>query len=164
VHIGGRRRACGLGSLKEAASVLEFALNISRRHQAEVADADKAVGQYMKEEPPDKLLGSQSDEPVGAGVLVIPGTEGNRLTIKGQESLVGDGHPVGVMPQVAEDIAGPTEGRFGVDDPFGSPEFSDPPFEDRWISPAGDLTEEVHLSLFEDPLQAVEELPADHFC
>jgi len=122
------------------------------------------VGEYVEEEPPDKLLGSQSDEPVGAGVLVVPGTEGNRLTIKGQEPLVGDGHPVGVMPQVAEDIAGPTEGRFGVDDPFGSPEFSEPPFEDRWISPAGDPTGEAYLSLFEKPLQTVEELPPDHFC
>ena len=154
----------GVRCLKQAASVLEFALNISRRHQAEVADPDKAMGQYMKEEPPDKLLGSQSDEPVGAGVLVIPGTEGNRLTIKGEEPLVGDGHPVGVMAQVAEDMPRPAEGRFGIDDPLGSSEFSDPPFEDRWVSPAGDLTEEAHLSLFEDPLQAVEELPADHFC
>jgi len=117
----------------------------------------------MEEEPPDELLGSQSDEPVGARVLVVPGTEGNRLTIKGEEPLVGDGHPVGVMPQVAEDIAGPTEGRFGVDDPFGSPEFSDPPFEDRWISPVDGLTGEAELSLFEDPLQTVEELPTDHF-
>ena len=150
--------------LKKAVSGLEFALNISRRHQAEVADTDEAVGEYVEQEPPDKLLGSQSDEPVGAGVLVVPGTEGNRLAIKGEEPLVGDGHPVGVMAQVAEDIAGPAEGCFGVDDPLGSSEFSDPPCEDRWISPTGDLTGEVHLSLFEDPIQAVEELPADHFC
>lgn len=136
-------------SLKEAASGLEFGLNISRRHQAEVADADKAVGEYMEEEAPDKLLGSQADKPVGSRVLVVPGTEGNGLAIKGKEPLVGDGHPVGVMPQVAEDMPGSTEGRFGVDDPFDSPESSDPPFEDHWISPIGDVAGEGELSLLE---------------
>ena len=149
MHIGGRRRVCGLGSLKESASVLEFALNISRSHQAKMANADKAVREYMEEEPADKLPGSQADKPVGSRVLVIPGTEGNGLPIKGQEPLVGEGYPVGVMAQVAEDMPGSTEGRFGVDDPFGSPEFSDPPFEDRWASPVSDVAGEGELSLLE---------------
>ena len=117
----------------------------------------------MEEESPDELPGSQADKPVGSRVLVVPGTEGNGLAIKGQEPVVGDGHPVDVMAQVAEDMPGSTERRFGVDDPFGSPEFSNPPFEDHWISPGGDLTGEAELSLLEGSLQAVEELPTDHF-
>ena len=143
---------CGLGSLKESASVLEFALNISWSHQAKMANADKAVRKYMEEEPPDKLLGRQADKPVGSRILVIPGTEGNGLPIKGQEPLVGEGYPVGVMAQVAEDMPGATERRFGVDDPFGSSKFSNPPFEDCWVSPAGDLSGEAELSLFEADL------------
>ena len=149
--------------MKESASVLQFALSISRCHQAKVANADKAVGEHMEEEPADKLPGSQADKPVGSRVLVIPGTEGNGLTIKGEEPLVGEGYPVGVMAQVAEDMPGPTEGRFGVDDPFDSPKFSDPPFEDRWVSPVSDAAGEGELSLLEGPLEAVEELPTDHF-
>ena len=149
--------------MKESASGLEFGLNITRCHQAIVANADKAVREDMEEEPPDELPGSQADKPVGSRVLVVPGTKGDGLAIKGKESLVGDGHPVGVMAQVAEDMPGATEGRFGVDDPFGSLKFSDPPFEDHWISPAGDLAGEAELSLLEGSLQAVEELPTDHF-
>jgi len=95
-----------MGSLKESASVLEFGPNISRCHQAKVANADKAVGEHMEEEPADKLPGSQADKPVGSRVLVIPGTEGNGLPIKGQEPLIGEGYPVGVMAQVAEDMPG----------------------------------------------------------
>ena len=127
-----------------------------------MANADKAVREYMEEEPPDKLPGSQADKPVGSRVLVIPGTEGNGLPIKGQEPLVGEGYPVGVMAQVAEDMPGPTEGRFGVDDPFDSPKFSDPPFEDRWVSPVSYVAGEGELSLLEGPLEAVEELATDH--
>jgi len=128
-----------------------------------MANTDKAVGEYVEEESPDKLLGRQTHNPVGSRVLVIPGTEGNGLAIKGEEPLVGDGHPVGVMAQVSEDMPRPTERRFGVDDPFGSSKFSDPPVEDCWVSPAGDVAGEGKLSLFEAHLQAVEELPTEHF-
>ena len=138
--------------MKESVGGLEFGLNITRCHQAKVPNADKAVREYMEEEPPDKLPGREADKPVGSRVLVIPGAEGNGLTIRGNEPLVGDGHPVGVMAEVAKDMPGSTEGRFGVDDPFGSSEFSDPPFEDRWVSPAGDVAGEAEFSLFEDLL------------
>ena len=104
--------------MKESVSVLEFGLNISRCHQAKMSNADKPVGQYVEEEAPDELLGRESDEPVRARVFVIPGTEGHRLPIKGKEPLVGNGYPVGVMAEVAEDMPGTTEGRFGVDHPF----------------------------------------------
>ena len=128
-----------------------------------MANADKAFGEDMEEEAPDELLGSQPEKPVGSWVLVIPGTEGNRLAIKGKDPLVGDGHPVGVMAQVGEDMSGSTEGCFGVDNPFGSPKFSDPPFEDFWISPVGDAAGEGELSLLKGLLEAVEELAPDHF-
>jgi hypothetical protein len=148
--------------LKESVSVLEFGLNISRCHQAKMSNADKPVREDVEEEAPDELLGSESDEPGGARVFVIPGTEGDRLPIKGKEPLVGDGYPVSVMAEVAEDMPGPTEGRFGVDDPLGSPESSDPPFEDRWVSPVGDVAGEAEHSLFEGLLEAVEKLTPDH--
>ena len=120
MHFGGRRGGCGLGSLKKAVSFLKFDLNISRCHQAKVTNADEAVGEYVEEEPADKLLGSQSDKPVGSRVLVIPGTEGHGLLIRGYEPLVGDSHPVGVMAQVTEHMPRSTEGCFGVDNPFSS--------------------------------------------
>ncbi len=63
---------CGLRSLKEACGFLEFGLNISRCHQAKVANADKAVGEHMEEEATDKLLCSEADEPVGSRVLCYP--------------------------------------------------------------------------------------------
>ena len=139
MHFGGRHRVCGLRRLKESASVLEFGLNISRCHEAKVANADKAFGEHMEEEATDKLEGRQVDASVRSGLLIVPGPEGNRLAIKGEDPLVGDGRPVGVMAQVGEDMSGSTEGRFGVDNPFGSLKFSDPPFKDRWVSPVSDV-------------------------
>jgi len=162
MELDGRRRGCGLSTLKEACGFLEFGLNISRCHEPEVSDADKAVGEHMEEEATDKLLCREADEPVGSWVRVIPGAEGNGLILRGHEPLVGDGHPVGVMAQVREDVPGSTEGRLGVDDPLDTSEFSRQPVEGRWVSPAGDVTREDELPLFEGLLEALKKLSSDH--
>jgi hypothetical protein len=162
-HLGGRRRGCGLRSLKKAASFLEFGLSISRCHEAKVADTDKAVGEHMEEEATDELLCREADQPMGPWIVVIPGAEGNGLIIASHKPLVGDGHPVGVMTQVAEDVLRSTEGRFGIDDPFGSSEFSDKPFEDRRVSPVGEFAGEEERVLLEGLTQAIKELAPDHF-
>ena len=117
----------------------------------------------MEEEATDKLLCSEADEPIGSRVTVIPGAEGHGLILRGHEPLVGDGHPVGVMTQVTEDMPGPTEGGFGVDDPLDRPEFFGEPLEGRWVCPLGDLPGEGKLTLFEGLLKALDELAADHF-
>lgn len=139
MELDGRRRVRGLRALEEACGFLEFGLNISRCHQPKVTDTDKAVGEHMEEEATDELLCSEADEPIGSRVTVIPGAEGNGLIIRAHEPLVGDGHPVGVMAQVTEDMPGPTEGGFGVDHPFDTSEFSGEPVEGRWVSPTGDV-------------------------
>jgi hypothetical protein len=110
----------------------------------------------MEEEATDKLLCSEADPPIGSRVVVIPGAEGNGLIIRGHEPLVGDGHPVGVMTQVAEDVP-------GVDDPLDRPEFLGEPLEGRWVCPMGDVTGEGKFILFEGLLKALDELAADHF-
>jgi hypothetical protein len=96
---GGPCLGCGLRSLQETASLLEFGLDVSGCHETEVADTNKPRGEHMEEEAADKLPGDQSDKPIGSRLL-IPGPEGHGLAIKGHKSLVGDGHPVGVMAQV----------------------------------------------------------------
>ena len=163
MELDGRRRVCGQRTLKEACGFLEFALNISRCHEPKVTDADKAVGEHMEKEAADKLLCREADEPVGSWVRVVPGAEGNGLIIIGHEPLVGDGHPVGVMTQVREDVPGPAEGGVGVDDPLDRPEFFGEPLEGRWVCPMGDLAGEGKLPLREGLLEAFKKLSSDHF-
>lgn len=136
---GGPCLSCGLRSLKETANLFEFGLDVSGCHEAEVPDPDEAFGEHVEEEATDELERWQVDESVRSGLLISPGPEGNRLSVKSHESLVGDSHPVGVMAEVAEDVSRATEGRFGVYHPFHSSEFSREPFKDRWVFPVGDV-------------------------
>ena len=143
---------CGLGGLQETASLLEFGFDVSGCHETEVPDPDEAFGEHVEEEATDKLEGRQVDASVGSGLLISSDPEGNRLSIKSHESLVGDGHPVGVMAQVTEDVPGATEGRLGVYHPFHSSEFSREPFKGRWVFPAFDVAREGERSQLEHPL------------
>lgn len=72
----------------------------------------------MEEEATGKLLSRQGDESVCAGIFVVPGPEGNGLTVEVDEAMVGDGHSVGVMAEVGEDLAGSTKGAFTIGYPF----------------------------------------------
>ena len=40
------------------------------------------------------------------------------LAIEGYESMVGDGHAVGVTAELPEHLRGPAESRLGIDDPI----------------------------------------------
>ena len=107
----------------------EFALRMSRCHEPKVTDTDKTVGQHMEQETADELLCGQADQPVGTGLVVVAGTEGNGFPIEGHESLVGDGGAVGVMAQVAKDMLGTIKRGFGVGIPFDSSQVADESFE-----------------------------------
>jgi hypothetical protein len=41
-------------------------------------------------------------------------TEGDRLTVEGEESVVGDGDPMSIPGQVLQQVVGAAEGRFGL--------------------------------------------------
>jgi hypothetical protein len=108
----------------QASGLLKFCFCIAWSQQAIVADSDKTRGQNMEEEAPDKLVGTESNEPVFPRGGVVPGSEGDPPICHAHQPLVGDGHPVGVAAYILEDVLRPTEGFFGIDHPFFASEFS----------------------------------------
>lgn len=49
---------------------------------------------------------------------IVAPTERHILTVKVNESVIGDGHAMGVTPEVGKHITGTVKRRFGVDDPI----------------------------------------------
>ena len=85
-----------------------------------MTNSDEAVGKDVQKEPANELESREPDKPVGARLVIVPGTEGDGLTIEGKNALVGDGGSVGVLTEVAIDVLGAMEGRLGVSVPFNS--------------------------------------------
>ncbi len=72
----------------------------------------------MQEKATDKLLGGGSHQPLLTGSAIVPGSEGDLAIRQANQSMIGNGHPVGVAAKVMIGFLGAIKKLFGVDDPF----------------------------------------------
>src|SRR5229473_2194999 len=94
-------------------------------HKAEVADAVKTVGQRVKKEAANELVGLELQYLCRAVLAVILPREGNMIVVEGDEPAVGDRDPMGVAAEISQDLGRPAERLLGVDDPIEAPRRSD---------------------------------------
>jgi hypothetical protein len=81
--------------------------------ESEETNADKAAGQNMQQETSQELLRGERHLLFLIAVGVIVPAEGNLVVLESQETLVGDGHPMGVASEIAQHMLGTTEGWLG---------------------------------------------------
>jgi len=89
----------------------------SLRQETEVSDSDEALRQYMQEEPAQELRRQQRHLALFAAVSIVLPTEGDVLTIECLQPMIGDGDPMRITSQIAQDFRRPAEGWFGIDYP-----------------------------------------------
>ena len=147
---------------QELATEGEGGLAAEVGHKAEVTDANKALGQDMQQEAADELLGVEFENAFDIADLAVEPTKLNVLSIKGQQSMVGDGNAMGVTAQVAEDLFGSAEGRFGIDDPVVDVERADPGAETLGFFQGLKLGREADLAGGQELFEPVDELAAEH--
>jgi hypothetical protein len=76
--------------------------------------------------------------------------------------MVGDGNAMGVPAEILEHIVGPAEGRFGVDDPVFSEQWSEPGSEDLGLREQSQIAGEVQLVMLKSRLETGDEVAAKH--
>jgi hypothetical protein len=82
-----------------------------------VANPHESLGEDVQEESALELDGGQRHDPWLAAVGIILPSEGNSLSIKRQQPVIGDRHPMGIPAQVPQDLGGAAPGRLRVDNP-----------------------------------------------
>jgi len=85
--------------------------------QSVVSDAHQSGRQDVEQEAAEKLLHVEGHEPFRVASCAVVPAKGHAIAVEGDESLVGDGHAVGVAAEVAQHLPGSGEGRLAVDDP-----------------------------------------------
>ena len=85
--------------------------------EAEMADANQAAGQNVKQEAAQELMSVNRHDLLLASVGIVSPEEGDAIVLEGHEPMVGDGDAMGIAGQIVEDVLGAAEGRLGVDDP-----------------------------------------------
>jgi hypothetical protein len=95
-----------------------------------VADANKALGEQVLQESAQELIPRKGHQFLLVVVSRIAPTKGDLAVGQRDQSMVGDGHAMGVTAEILEHIVGTAEGWFGVDDPVFSEQWSEPGSED----------------------------------
>src|SRR5258708_11545483 len=78
----------------------------------------KALGQHMEEEAADKLIGRQGQGFLLTVIAVVLVAELDLAVFDGEQTIIGDGHAVGIAAHIVEYLLGSSKGLFGVYHPF----------------------------------------------
>ena len=98
----------------EAKSELGGAVAIG--HEAEVTDAMEAIGQRVKKEAADELVGFELHDLCRAILAVILPGEGDMILVEGDEPAVGDCDTMGIAAEIGENLGRTAKGSLGIDD------------------------------------------------
>jgi hypothetical protein len=132
--------------------------------EAEVADAHEAGRKHVKQKASQELVHGQGHEALLVVVGGVSPAEGDLVTGEGNETMVGDGHTMGVSAQVVEDVLGAPERRFAVDDPVPAEEWAQERGESFGRGERLQLTMETQLSFGESVFQSSDELAPKNSC
>ncbi len=102
---------------EQNAAAFERSTSSAVGEESEVADANQAAGQNVKQEAAQELMSGNSHDLLLAAVGIVSPAEGDAVVFKGHETMVGDGDAMGVAGQVVEHMFGAAERWLGVDDP-----------------------------------------------
>ena len=80
-------------------------------------DAHQTTGENMQQESAQELMCGNSHDLVLAAVCIVSPAEGDMIVLEGDETMVGDGHAMGVAGQIVENMFGAAERWLGVYDP-----------------------------------------------
>lgn len=83
----------------------------------EVSDANETFGEQMKEKPTQKLVCRNCHESPPVFVCRVSPAESDFIVCKGYQPLIGNGDPVRVAAEIAEDMFRAAEGSFAVNNP-----------------------------------------------
>ncbi|OGW43461.1 MAG: hypothetical protein A2Y66_08245 [Nitrospirae bacterium RBG_13_41_22] len=76
------------------------------------------MGQYMKKEPSDELIGLESHGLLFIAIGIVTPAEGDIAVLDFEDTVITDSDPVGISAQVLEDTLGAIERRLAIDNPL----------------------------------------------
>ena len=103
---------------EELAAARECCFPPAVGEESEVADANQAAGQDVKQEAAQELISGNGHDLLLAAVGIISPAEGDAIVLEGHEAMVGNGDAMSVASQVVENMFGAAEGWLSVDDPI----------------------------------------------
>jgi hypothetical protein len=121
-------------------------------HEAEVADAVEAIGQRVKKEAADELVGFElHDLCLAVLAVVLPG----EILVEGDEPAVGDCNAMSIAAEIGLHRRRAAERPLGVDNPADAPRGDDVNCEGSRLGKGCEIVEEVQGASIEGGGQIV---------
>ena len=92
-------------------------MGVDWREIRNVGSGQSLLGRTCRKKRAQELRPQERHFPLFAAAGVVFPPEGHAFPVKSEEPMVGNGRPVRVSAQVAEDLGGVTKGWFGINDP-----------------------------------------------
>ena len=89
-----------------------------------MANANERSWQHMQEEASQELVGAESHRPVLIVLGVVLPPERDLAVLERNQSVIRDGHAMGIASEVMQDVLRSAEGPFCIYDPFLPEELS----------------------------------------
>lgn len=86
--------------------------------KSEVADAHETFRKHVKQKAAQELLCGQCHIALDVSMGTISPSEGNLSIVKGDQSMIGNGHSMGVTAEIFENMFRAAERALAVDDPI----------------------------------------------
>ncbi len=128
----------------------------------EVADADEALREQVKQEATEKLIARDGHHFLLIVVGGVAPAEGDLAVRQCDQAMVGDGDAVGIAAEILQDVIGSAEGWFGVDDPIFAEQRTQPGSEELGMGEGCEFSGKGQLTVLEGRLQAGDELATKH--
>jgi hypothetical protein len=84
---------------------------------AEVTDADKASGQHVLAKAAQELDSGESHDALFIATSIVSPSEAHAVTIEAKQTLIADGHTVGVAAEIAQHVARFTKSGLRINHP-----------------------------------------------
>jgi hypothetical protein len=98
--------------------------------KAEVSDADESLWKQVQEESAQKLVGGECHGPLPVAMSPVSPEECDFAIHKGNQAMVGNGDPMGIPAQIAENMFRAAERWLAMYDPFVTEQLTNKGVED----------------------------------
>src|ERR1700689_1491921 len=130
--------------------------------KTEGADADESRRQHVQQESAQELVDCQRHQTLLVLVSGIAPAKSNAALVEGDEAVVGDGHAMSVLAEIAQRMLRTAEGTFRVHHPFGAEQRTQPRRKHLWILQRSQTAVEAEVVLRMQCSQAVHKLAPEH--
>lgn len=109
---------CTLRNAEELSALRKFSLSVPVAQQSVIADLHELIGKYVQEKATNELEGVEGHEPGLAFLCRVTYPKGDIVCSYPYDSVVRDGHTVGVAAEVLDDMGCASERFLAVDNPL----------------------------------------------